>query len=162
MVRPKVVDISTAHSEAERLDCSTARVSWDERVRAARQGGTSEVIGEGVLVTVPPAELDLLTCPAWRSKLIGTLERADCRVLVVDLSQVEFFGVTGLGVLVEARRRAEQCGVTVCLVASSQPVWRLLEVTSMAGVFAVYGSRADALGDAQTVSGAQSRMSSAP
>jgi hypothetical protein len=50
----------------------------------------------GARVLVPKAELDLLTCPRWHCELIGALKRKDCKILIVDFSQVEFFGATGL------------------------------------------------------------------
>lgn len=103
-------------------------------------------VDEGALVVmVPDTELDLLTCPGWRCELLGELERADCKVLIVDLSRVEFFGAAGLGVLVDVRDRADQCGAELRLVVSSRSVWRPLEVTGLAAEFAIYGSRADAL-----------------
>lgn len=103
--------------------------------------------GAGALVSVPDAELDLLTCPGWRSELAGALERGDCRVLIVDLSGVTFFGATALGVLVDVRDRAAQCGVELRLIVCSRAVSWPLEVMGLTGHFAIYGRRADALTD---------------
>ena len=97
------------------------------------------------LVLVPEAELDLLTCPEWHCELIGALKREDCKVLIVDFSQVEFFGATGLEVLVDIRNRATRCGVDLRLIVCSRPVWRPLQVTGLAADFPIYSSRADAL-----------------
>ncbi|MDQ4092936.1 MAG: STAS domain-containing protein [Actinomycetota bacterium] len=99
----------------------------------------------GALVLVPDIELDLLTCPEWHCELIGALKREDCKVLIVDFSQVEFFGAIGLEVLVDIRDRAARCGVDLRLIVCSRPVWRPLKVTGLAGDFSIYGSRADAL-----------------
>lgn len=107
---------------------------------------TAEPTAEGgALVLVPDTELDLLTCPGWHCELIGALKREDCNVLIVDFSQVEFFGATGLEVLVDVRDRAARCGVNLRLIVCSRPVWRPLEVTGLAADFSVYGNRADAL-----------------
>lgn len=100
----------------------------------------------GALVLVPDAELDLLTYPGWHCELIGALKHEDCNVLIVDdFSQVEFFGATGLEVLVDVRERAARCGVNLRLIVCSRPVWRPLEVTGLAADFSIYGSQADAL-----------------
>jgi anti-anti-sigma factor len=104
----------------------------------------------GALVFVPEAELDLLTCPGWHCELIGALKREDCKVLIVDFSQVEFFSATGLEVLVDIRDRAARCGVDLRLIVCSRPVWRPLEVTGLAVDFPIYGSRSDALTGYQT------------
>lgn len=99
----------------------------------------------GALMLVPEAELDLLTCPAWHCELIAALKREDCKVLIIDFSQVEFFSATGLEVLVDIRDRAARCGVDLRLIVCSRPVWRPLEVTGLAADLPIYGSRADAL-----------------
>lgn len=97
------------------------------------------------IVSPHATELDLVTCPAWRQELFVALEQADCKVLIVDLSRVEFVGATGLGVLVETRDRAAQRGVELRLVICSRPVWRPLEVLGLATTFAVYDDRVGAL-----------------
>lgn len=99
---------------------------------------------------VPAAELDLHTCPQWHCELIGALKRADCEALIVDLSQVQFFGAAGLRVLVDVRDLASRCGIELRLIVCSRPVRRPLEVTGLAAQFAVYGSREDALNCPQT------------
>lgn len=108
---------------------------------------TAEVTTDDGLLMVAPsdAEVDLLTCPQWHGELLRALERADCRVLIVDLSRVVFFGASGLGVLADVRDRSAQCGVELRLIVCSRPVRRALEVTGLTGSFAVYRSRADAL-----------------
>jgi anti-sigma B factor antagonist len=102
------------------------------------------------LVLVPETELNLLTCLRWHCELIEALKREDCKVLIVDFSQVEFFSATGLKVIIDIGNRATRCGVDLRLIVRSRPVWRPLEVTGLAADFSIYGSRADALTGYQT------------
>lgn len=97
------------------------------------------------MIVVPEVELDLVSCPGWHRELIGAVERDGCRVLVVDLSRVVFFGAAGLSVLVDLRARAVRHGVELRVVVCSRPVWRPLRAMGMVGHFAIYGSRGDAL-----------------
>jgi anti-anti-sigma factor len=66
-------------------------------------------------------------------------------VVVVDLSDVTFFGSSGLQMLAEARVHAAANQVPLRLVASSRRVLRPLEITGMTMAFRVYGSVAEAV-----------------
>lgn len=65
--------------------------------------------------------------------------------MVVDLSQVTFFGAAALSVLSDVRTHAGRHEVDLRVIVSSPPVWRPLQVTGLVGEFAIYRSRADAL-----------------
>lgn len=65
--------------------------------------------------------------------------------VVVDLSDVTFFGSSGLQMLAEARAHAAANQVTLRLVASSRRVLRPLEITGMTMAFRVYASVAEAV-----------------
>lgn len=106
-------------------------------------------MAESLVVMVPGTELDLLTCPGWRRQLISAVERDGCRILIIDLSRVTFFGAAGLSVLSHVRAHAGQHDVELRVIVCSRPVWRPLQVTGMAGEFAIYRSRADALTEPQ-------------
>lgn len=149
MLRSVFENLSTAYTAGKRLDHGVPE--WNsQRGECQPADRVPRPLDPGVQIVVPDAtELDLATCPAWRRELLVALERADCKVLIVDLSRVEFFGATGLGVLVEVHDRAAQCGVELRLVVCSRPVWRPLEVMGLAGTFAIYGNRADAFASDQ-------------
>jgi anti-anti-sigma factor len=66
-------------------------------------------------------------------------------VVVVDLSEVTFFGSSGLQMLAEARVNAAANQVALRLVASDRKVLRPLEITGMTTVLPVYASVADAV-----------------
>jgi anti-anti-sigma factor len=76
-------------------------------------------------------ELDLATSPA----LAGELERAsasDASVIVLDLRGVSFMDSTGLSVLVEGQRRADESPPRFVVVKGGDQVSRLLALTGVA------------------------------
>jgi anti-anti-sigma factor len=70
------------------------------------------------------------------------------RVLAVDLSAVELFTAGGLDVLLQAHSHALARGGAVALVAPSQGVHRVLELTGADTVLTVYPTLAQALDSA--------------
>lgn len=80
---------------------------------------------------------DIATAPTARAAL---LEAADGgkHDIVVDLSQVDFLDSTGLGALIGAYRRAKERGGRVRLVTPDGQIARLLQITGLVRVFAVY------------------------
>jgi anti-anti-sigma factor len=81
-------------------------------------------------------EVDSSTSPLLRDRLLEHLRPA-CARLVVDLTEVTFFGAAGLGVLVAARAAAETAGIRTCLVARTRVVLRPLTITGLDSVFDV-------------------------
>jgi anti-sigma B factor antagonist len=76
-------------------------------------------------------ELDLASSPALEEEL-ERVAQSDAKVVVVDLSNLEFMDSTGLSVLVRAHQRAEENGRRLGLVNGSQQVQRLLTLTGVA------------------------------
>jgi anti-sigma B factor antagonist len=101
--------------------------------------------GTGAAVLTVVGEIDVLTAPVLRERL-DVLFRADRARIVVDLSRVEFFGSTGLAVVVDAQHRAETEGRAVVLVAGRRVVQRPLEVTGLDATLSVYEDLRQALG----------------
>lgn len=66
--------------------------------------------------------------------------------VLVDLTEVEVIDSAGLGLLVRARQEARRDGRRLCLVAPSRFVRTVLHTMRLDGVFAVFDSRARALG----------------
>ena len=58
--------------------------------------------------------------------------------VVLDLSEVDFFGSAALSVLVDARRRADEAGIVMGLVATRRVTLLPLELTGLARVFPVF------------------------
>jgi anti-sigma B factor antagonist len=94
--------------------------------------------------------LDIATSPSVRAALIETSERGDHR-LIVDLTKLEFLDSTGLGALIGGQRRAKEFGGEVRLVAKEGQILRLLRITGLLNVFAVYPTLENAVADSARV-----------
>jgi anti-sigma B factor antagonist len=94
--------------------------------------------------------LDIATSPTVRAALTSASERGSHR-LVVDLTQVDFLDSTGLGALIGGQRRAKEFNGEVRLVAKEGQILRLLRITGLLKVFAVYATLDDALADGARV-----------
>ncbi|MDQ2857049.1 MAG: STAS domain-containing protein [Candidatus Eremiobacteraeota bacterium] len=81
--------------------------------------------------------LDIATSPSLRAALMEAADRQSHEI-VVDLSHLEFLDSTGLGALIGAHKRASEHGGSVRLVAQEGQILRLLRITGLLDVFAVY------------------------
>ncbi len=108
-------------------------------------GIETEQRDDGVVVVVVHGEVDIRTAPELRDCLAQALD-GDVKRLVLDLSDVEFLDSTALSVMVGAHKRLSKTGEPLTVVASTEPVRRVLSVTGLARVFAVHDSRDDLLG----------------
>ena len=90
--------------------------------------------------------LDIATSPTVRASLIEASERGDHK-LVVDLTKVDFLDSTGLGALIGGQRRAKEFGGDVRLVVKEGQILRLLRITGLLKVLAVYPTLDDAVKD---------------
>ncbi|MGW4481243.1 STAS domain-containing protein [Rhodococcus triatomae] len=88
-------------------------------------------------------EIDSAVLANFTSGLDRAIDEA-VGTLLVDLSQVDFMSVSGARALVDAHRRAEQCGVAM-LIASEGPSSRTLAVTGIDCVLRCYPTVRDAL-----------------
>jgi len=100
-------------------------------------------------------EVDSCTSQLLRDRLLEHL-RPTCRQLVVDLTEVSFFGAAGLTVLLAVREAAETAGIRMCLVARTHVVLRPLAITGLDDVFDVCADIAHAwtrMGDVAGMTG---------
>ncbi|MFR9802391.1 anti-sigma factor antagonist [Pseudonocardia sp. RS010] len=110
----------------------------------AREGG------DALVVTVEGA-VDALTVPRLRESLRAAFDSLDGRVLVLDLTAVEFLGSPGLRALTDSadeavhHRGARPLRV---VVDYSRPVIRPIEIVGLDGVLALYHDVEAALRDA--------------
>jgi anti-sigma B factor antagonist len=72
-------------------------------------------------------EIDIATGPAIRRSLIAAIRGGNAH-LAVDMSGVAFIDAAGIGVLVDAAKRARRAGGGLSLLAPSWPVQRLLDL----------------------------------
>ena len=90
--------------------------------------------------------LDIASSPTLRAALMESADR-DKHEIIVDLTQLEFLDSTGLGALIGAHKRAAEHGGSVRLVAQEGQILRLLRITGLLDVFAVYPTVEAALSD---------------
>ncbi|QXN95421.1 STAS domain-containing protein [Nocardia iowensis] len=102
---------------------------------------------EAVTLCAVAGEVDFYTADLFRDRLIGSLSAA-APMVVIDLSQVTFFGVAGLHVLIEARTWAEHTDRRVRLVTGPRCVDRLLAVAGDVVAFDTATNLAEAVLDA--------------
>jgi anti-sigma B factor antagonist len=100
----------------------------------------------GTLVFGLRGSLDLATALTVKAALNEAMEKGS-HDLILDLTQLEFLDSTGLGVLIGAHRRAAERSGSFRLVITDGPIGRLLNITGLVTVFAVYHSLEDAQRD---------------
>jgi anti-sigma B factor antagonist len=96
--------------------------------------------------------LDIATAPSVRAALTDASDGK--HDVVVDLTSLEFLDSTGLGALIGAHRRATEKGGTLRLAVGEGPILRLLNITGLIRVLAVYPSLDDALADRSRIAAA--------
>jgi anti-sigma B factor antagonist len=96
--------------------------------------------------------LDIATSPSLRAALLEAAEHGH-HDIVVDLSRLEFVDSTGLGALIGAHKRATEKSGSIRLVAIEGQILRLLRITGLLGVFAVYPTLEDALVEEKRMNG---------
>src|SRR5580692_509376 len=105
---------------------------------------------DGMQVFELSGSLDIATSPTVRASLLDASARGDHR-LIVDLTNVDFLDSTGLGALIGAQRRAKEFDGEVRLVVKEGQIVRLLRITGLLKIFAVYPSLNDAVKDGTRV-----------
>jgi anti-sigma B factor antagonist len=87
--------------------------------------------------------LDIATAPTVRAALMEAIDGGGHHC-IVDLTQLEFLDSTGLGVLIGAHRRTVERDGSLRLIIKDGPISRLLNITGLITIFAVYHSLDDA------------------
>jgi anti-sigma B factor antagonist len=105
----------------------------------------SRRVGTTVVVAVS-GEADIQTAPRLLPAVEQCLEDRDCRMLVVDLSGVDFLASAGLGALVQVGEIASGKGLPFRLVVgTNRHVTRPLELSGLDQVFEVFANVEQAL-----------------
>ena len=92
---------------------------------------------DGAVIVTLRGELDIVSAPAVRERLLSLL-RPDASRLVIDMSAIRYADASGLAVLVSTQRRAVLLGGTLRLAAVQPEVARVLTVTGFSRQLAVY------------------------
>lgn len=98
----------------------------------------------GLAVLAIKGEHDLSTAPVLRQRLDGVI--AEGAPIVVDLSPASFIDSSILGVILDARRRAEAegLGFAVSHANGPDPVGRVLDITGLRSELPVHAGREQA------------------
>lgn len=103
---------------------------------------------DDALVLLVEGEIDGLTAPRLRAAIDTAFDRLNGRVLVLDLTQVEFLGSAGLRALLDSAAEAMRLDGYQPLrvvVDENRPVVRPIEIVGLDNVLALYDSVSDAL-----------------
>jgi len=84
-------------------------------------------------------EIDVYTAGALREKIVSLVDEG-ARVIIVDLSRVEFLDSTGLGVLVGGLKRLRGVGGEFLLVCDQEKLLKIFRITGLDRVFTLYAS----------------------
>lgn len=105
---------------------------------------------DAVIVAVS-GELDVATAPELRLVLddVHGAASAGSRMLIVDLSAVEFLDSTALGVLVSTLRRTDEAGGVFRVVVTHPHVLKVFRVTNLDHLMSVYATVDEALVDSR-------------
>ena len=96
-------------------------------------------------------EVDLYTAPEFKERLVQVIEDGK-KQLVVDLSKATFIDSTTLGVLVGGVKRLRTNDGQLSLVCSDRNITKIFEITGLDRVFAIYGTRDEAVSKLDGVS----------
>lgn len=106
---------------------------------------TTSENGGGVVIVAVSGDLDLLTDDEFTQKLKLQLTSAH-RMVVLDLSEVQFLGSSALSVLASSAEEAAAANVDLRLVANARIVLRPLEIAGVNRSLAVFDSVESAIG----------------
>lgn len=99
-------------------------------------------------------EFDLASSEQVES-VLRECERKARTTVLVDLEELSFIDSTGLRVLLEAKRRAEDEGLVLRVTGSHGPVAKVLKLTGIESELALESRRPNGRGRGSTVSGEQ-------
>jgi anti-sigma B factor antagonist len=108
----------------------------DARLARAALAAVVEHVHRGVVVELR-GELDVVSAPLLRLRLLDLVTRHDERSFVLDLSGLTFIGSAGIAVLVGVERAVRERGGRLTLDGASPATRRLLRVAGLDEVFTV-------------------------
>ncbi|HPP75316.1 MAG TPA: STAS domain-containing protein [Armatimonadota bacterium] len=97
----------------------------------------------GVPVIKLEGEVDVYTVPQLKQQMISLLE-SGTKQIVIDLTKVEYFDSTALGVLIGGLKRMRERDGNLSLICPNPRIRRVFEITGLDKVFDIYNSVDDA------------------
>ena len=112
---------------------------------------TTEQVGDGAYVISLSGEVDLYTAPEFKQQLLDVIAKG-AKTVVVDFSNTTFIDSTTLGVLVGGVKRLRTNDGQLSLVCSDRNITKIFEITGLDRVFAIYGTRDEAVSKLESAS----------
>jgi anti-anti-sigma factor len=103
-----------------------------------------ELTVEGCPVVSVSGELTINTAPDLREILMKHLKRNE-RVILLDLSELEFMDTSGLATVIEAHLKAERQGGKLALFGLQPRITEVLAVTHVTALFHIFSSEDEAV-----------------
>ena len=104
----------------------------------------TEQLSETAYVVSLAGEVDLYTAPEFKQQLLEVIAQGG-RQVVVDFTNATFIDSTTLGVLVGGVKRLRPKDGELSLVCSDRNIAKIFEITGLDRVFAIYGTREQAV-----------------
>lgn len=100
---------------------------------------------EGACLMVLRGEIDMRSAPALREQLLEAVESRPSRV-ILDLTAVDYVDSSGVGTMVDFKRRIDRLGAAVVLVGLQERVRSVFEITRLDKFFQIVSSVDEAQG----------------
>ncbi len=105
---------------------------------------TTKEYDEGIVVTLQDTRVDMAVSRKFRDELGKVLE-AKPQLLVLNLSDTEYFDSSALGTLVSILREAKSYGGQIRLANLNQTLRTLMKLSKLDAMFKIYDSVEEAL-----------------
>jgi anti-sigma B factor antagonist len=117
-----------------------AETTQDQSFRIERHGEIA------VVIPSPKVEEMHETMIAQATKMVvNSLKEDPPAGIIIDLSQVGYFGSNFLSFLLRCHKRFKEDGSEIVLAGASERILELLHLTSLDTLWALYGTRQEAL-----------------
>jgi anti-sigma B factor antagonist len=111
---------------------------------------TDQLDGDAYVIALS-GEVDLYTAPEFKQQLLEVIGQGS-KELIVDFSDTTFIDSTTLGVLVGGVKRLRPNGGRLSIVCSDRNITKIFEITGLDRVFAIYGTRDEAIAKLDSIS----------
>lgn len=106
----------------------------------------AKVLGGGITVLKLDGKLNMVSAPQLREQIHSAVAAGNARV-VVDLTEVDFIDSSGLGALINGLKSTRQAGGDLRIVAPTEQVQLVLELTNIDRVLKAHENAETAFSD---------------
>jgi anti-sigma B factor antagonist len=98
----------------------------------------------GIQIIDVAGEIDVYSVSRLKTALVNALSEAPSEI-ILDIRKVRYIDSTGLGVLIGGLRRIREHGGSIKIVVIDVHIRKILEITGMSGIFALYETESEAV-----------------